>query len=192
MDDTGLTEFKNVLTDFGQLNSVALKGAVVLPLADIWLKLGPPPSKAIGGLTALAEFLAVVCVFQFWSRMQDGKLRTRMKISHSLFLVGMASSLLLLSRFSVSPGQDREKVIEGYSLRSDIRPLINDSYPAEQALRDSEYDAEKVWTKGSIAILHLLIIVAWTGTFACFAIYLTTFIVLQRRFRPKANRAGNA
>jgi hypothetical protein len=115
-----------------------------------------------------------------------------MKIALSLFLVGMASSLILLGRFSVSPGQDREKVIEGYSLRSDVRPLINDSYPAEQALRDSEYDAEKVWTKGSIAILHVLIIVAWTGTFACFAIYLTTFIILQRRVQPKANRAGNA
>lgn len=181
MADAGLSEFRKVLADFKELNSLALKGTVVLPIADIWLKLGPPPSKAVGALTALIEFLAVVWIFHFWSTLPDGKLRLRMKIALGIFLIGIASSLILLQAFSVSPGHGRERVIEGYTLRSNVRPLISDSYVAEEALRDSEYDAEKVWTKTSIVGLHGSIVAIWIATFTCLAIYLTVFIILQRR-----------
>jgi len=184
MAATGLAEFKEVLSDFRQLASLALKGVVAAPLADVWLKLGPPPSKAVGVLTALVEFLAVVWVFQFWFNAEERKLRVRMFIALAIFLVGLVSSLGLFARFAVSPGQGRDRVIEGYSLRPDVRPIINESYTPEQALRESEYDPDKIWTKESIAILQTLITVTWIGTFACFAIYLTIFIIFQRRRRP--------
>ena len=116
MATTGLSEFKEVLSDFSQLHSYALKAAIAVPLADIWLKLGPPPAKTVGALTSLIEFIAVIWVFQFWSKAKDRALRTKMKIALGLFLVGIVSSLLLLQRFSVSPGQGREKVIEGLRL----------------------------------------------------------------------------
>ena len=182
MATTGLSEFKEVLSDFSQLHSYALKAAIAVPLADIWLRLGPPPAKTVGALTSLIEFIAVIWVFQFWSKAKDRALRTKMKIALGLFLVGIVSSLLLLQRFSVSPGPGREKVIEGLTLRSDIRAIIDNSYTPEQALQDSEYDPEKVWTNESIAILRTLITAVWIGTFACLSIYLTVFIILQRRF----------
>jgi len=184
MATNGLSEFKEVLADFQQLGSLALKGAVAAPLADIWLKLGPPPAEAIGVLTALVEFVAVVCVFQFWSNTKERKLRARMLIGLGVFLVGLVSSLVLLQRFTVSPGQGRDRVVEGYALRLDIKPIVDESYTPEQALRESEYDPDKVWTKESIAVIRTLITVTWMATFACFAVYLTVFIILQRRRRP--------
>jgi hypothetical protein len=184
MATTGLSEFKEVLSDFQQLSSLALKGVVAAPLADILLKLGPPPAKAIGVLTALVEFVAVVGVFQFWSSTKERKLRLRMLMALSIFVVGLVSSLFLLEMFTVSPGQGRDRVVEGYSLRSDIKPILNESYTPEQALRESEYDPEKVWTRGSIALLRALITGTWMATFAGFAVYLTLFIVLQRRRHP--------
>ncbi len=181
MATTGLSEFKEVLSDFQQLSSLALKGVVAAPLADILLKFGPPPAKAIGVLTALVEFVAVVGVFQFWSSTKERQLRPRMLIALSIFLVGLVSSLVLLERFTVSPGQGRDRVVEGYSLRGDIRPIVNESYTPEQALRESEYDPERVWTRESIALLRALITVTWMATFVGFAVYLTVFIILQRR-----------
>ena len=67
MPDTGLSEFRSVLADFQQFGSLALKGVLVAPIADIWVNLGPPPSKAIGLLTSLSQMVAVIWVFQFWS-----------------------------------------------------------------------------------------------------------------------------
>lgn len=181
MATTGLSEFKEILLDFRRLGSLALKGGVAVPLADMLLKLGPPPSKTVSGLTSLVEFVSVVWIFQFWFAADERKLRVRMRIALALFLVGLVGSFSLLERFSVSPGQGRERIIEGLLMRSDVKPIINESYTSEQALADSEYDPEKVWTKESVVILRTLITFIWVATFACFAVYLTVFIILQRR-----------
>ena len=183
MASTGLSEFREVLSDFQQLKSLALKGAIAAPLIDIWLKLGPPPPKAIGVFTTLVEFLALVWVFQFWSDTEERSLRVRMRGALCIFLIGLVSSLVLLDRFTVSPGKGRDRVVEGYSLRPDVKRIVGESYTAEEALSGSEYDPDKVWTRESIALLRALITATWMATFSGFAVYLTVFIILQRR-RP--------
>ena len=181
MAKTGLAEFKDVLSDFQGLSSLALKGVVAAPLAGIWLKIGPPPSREIGVLTALIEFMSVVCVFQFWCNAKERKLHIRMLISLSIFLICMVGYLALMGIFTVSPGKGRDRIVQGYSLRSDIKPLVNESYTPEQALRESEYDPDKVWTKMSIELMRTLITITWITTFVGFAVYLTVFVILQRR-----------
>jgi hypothetical protein len=181
MGTTGLSEFKEVLADFQQLGSLALKGVVAAPLADLWFRLGPPPVKSIAVLTSLMEFLAVVWVFQFWYNLAEQKLNIRMKLALCFFVLGLVSSLVLLSRFTVSPGEGRERVVVGWSIRPDVKPLIDSSYTAEQALRDSEYDPDKVWTKESVLVVRTSITIVWIATFVCLAVYLTVFLILQRR-----------
>jgi hypothetical protein len=181
MERTGLSEFKDVLTDFRQLGSLALKGVVAAPWVDLWLKIGPPPATSIAVLTSLSEFVVVVWVFHFWSDLEVRKLNARMKVAFVVFCIGLVASLMLISRFTVSPGEGRERVIEGWTLRPDLQPLMNPSYSPEQALRDSEYDPDKVWTSTSVTLVRALITTVWFGTFASLACYLTAFIMLQRR-----------
>ena len=192
MPRTGLSEFAAVLKDFRKLHSIALKGAVAAPIADIWLKLGPPPSKTVSALTSLLEFLALVWVFHFWSNLPKEKLGLRMKIALGLFLLGMMGSFFMLERFSISPGSGQEKVIEGFTLRPDITPVVNASYTPEQTLRDSEYDAEKVWTRESIATMRSAIVFLWIGSFSCVAIFLASFIIAQRRQDSAVSRNPSA
>jgi hypothetical protein len=181
----GLTEFRETLADFRQLGSIALKLAIAAPLADIGLKLGPPPKNAVAILTSLMEFVAIVWVFYFWHDVQARKLSVRMKVALAVFCFGMVGSLVLFDRFTVLPGQGRERVIEGITLRSDVRPILGPSYTPEDALRDSEYDPDKVWTKWSVSMLRAIVTVGWLLTFVGLAVYLTTFILLQRRrFAP--------
>lgn len=181
MASTGLSEFKAVLSDFSQLSSLAVKGVIIVPLADIWLKFGPPPPKLIAGLTSLMEFLAIVFVFQFWSQISDRKLKLRMKGALGLVILGMIGSYVLLNSLTVAPGQGQERIFKGLTLRSDVKPIITGSYTAEQALRESEYNSQKVWTQDSVVIARTIITVIWVATFVCLAIYLTVFIILQRR-----------
>ena len=104
-----------------------------------------------------------------------------MKSALVLFCIGIVTSLALLWLFTATPGQGRARVVEGFSVRSDVKPLINSSYTPEQALRESEYDPAKVWTKESLISVQLSIIVIWMATFTFLAVYLTIFIILQRR-----------
>jgi hypothetical protein len=178
---SGLTEFRETLADFRQLGSIALKLAIAAPLADIGLKLGPPPKNTVAILTSLTELVAIVWVFYFWHDIHARKLNVRMKVALAVFCFCMVGSLVLFDRFTVLPGQGRERVIEGLVLRSDVKPILGPSYTPEDALRDSEYDPDKVWTKWSVSMLRATVTVVWLLTFAGFAVYLTTFILLQRR-----------
>jgi len=178
---TGMSEFKDVMADFGQLSSLALKGVVTAPLIDLWLRLGPPPAKSMAILTSLFEFVVVVWGFHFWSSIDIQKLNKRMKIALCIFCVGLISSLFLMSMFTVSPGVGRDRVIEGWAVRTDVKPVLNTSYSSEQALRDGEFDPTAVWTATSVATMRILITVVWLVTFAALAGYLTTFIMLERR-----------
>jgi hypothetical protein len=181
MASAALKEFKEVLSDFRQLASLALKGAVAAPLVDLWLRVGPLPTKPVAVLSSLVEFLTVMWVFQFWHDLKGRKLKVRMKSALSFFCIGIVISLALLWMFTVTPGQGRDRVVKGFSLRPEIKPLINSSYTPEQALGESEYDPDKVWTKESIVIVQVSIILIWMATFASLAAYLTVFIILQRR-----------
>lgn len=178
---TGMSEFKDVIADFGQLSSLALKGVVAAPWIDLWLRLGPPPAKSMALLTSLFQFVVVIWGFHFWSTIDVQKLNGRMKIALCMFCVGLVSSLFLMSMYTVSPGAGRERVIEGWAVRSDVGPVLSSSYTAEQALRDSEYDPASVWTAESVATMRMLITALWLVTFASLAGYLTAFIMLQRR-----------
>jgi hypothetical protein len=181
MAATALTEFKAVLSDFRQLGSVALKGAVAAPLADLWLNLGPPPAKTVAVLTAFMEFVVVMWVFQFWRTTRERKLNVRMKTALVVFCLGLTVSLILSERFTVSPGPGRDRVLQGLVLRPDVAPLISSAYSPEDALRDQAYDPDRVWTRGSIVLARAVFTVIWVISFCSLAVYLTVFVMLQRR-----------
>jgi hypothetical protein len=181
MATTGLGEFTEVLGDFRQLGSLALKGAVAAPLANLWLKLGPPPTNAIAVLTSLAEFVTVVWVFHFWHDANEGQIKTRMKVSLVCFVAGLVACLVLLEQLTVTPGPGRDRIIIGFRIRPDVQPILTTKYKAEDAMRDNEYDADKVWTRESISIARISVTLTWLFSFSCLAIYLTAFIMSQRR-----------
>src|SRR5258708_9336629 len=104
MDRGALNEFKAVLSDFHQLTSLAIKGAVAAPVADLWLRLGPLPTKPVAVLSSFVEFLVVIWVFQFLRSSKQQRLKLGMNISIFVFAVGISTSLIMLSMFTMSPG----------------------------------------------------------------------------------------
>ena len=180
MASTGLEEFKQVLTDFHELGSLAVKGTVAAPLLDVLLKFGPPPTAAIAVLTSVMQFLAVMWTFHFWHDAARSKLNHRMKLCAALFVAGLLVSGVLIKQFTASPGPGRDSVVLGYALRSDVQPLIGPNHSPVDALREAQYDASQVWTNPSITTIHVLLITSWTGTFVAVAMFISTFLMLQR------------
>lgn len=183
MASTGLEEFKQVLTDFHELGSLAVKGTVAAPLLDVLLKFGPPPTAAIAVLTSVMQFLAVMWTFHFWHGTARTKLNRRMKLCAALFVVGLLLSGVLIKQFTASPGLGRDSVVLGYALRSDVQPLIGPNHTPVDALREAQYDASQVWTNPSITAIQVLLVIAWTGTFVAVAMFISTFLMLQRAGR---------
>jgi hypothetical protein len=181
MAKTGLEDFKQVLKSFHELGSLAIKGTVALPLVNLWSKLGPPPTAGVSLMTSATQFLAVMSVFHFWQGVAPRRLNFRMKVSAIVFCVALCASGVLIDRFTSHPRPHSDPIVCGYRLRPDVRPLISASYTASDALRDAEYDAERVWTPGSITLIHAVLIACWLLTFVSVSVFTSTFIILQKR-----------
>jgi hypothetical protein len=190
MAANGLQEFQQLLKNFRELGALAIKGTVALPLFNLWLKFGPPPTAAVAVLTSGMQFLAVVSVFHFWHGKAKKTLNRRMIICAVLFVTGLIASGALLDQFTVRAGPKEEPVVEGYTLRKDVQPLIKPNYPPLEALHDAGYDAYKVWTISSVTIIHILLVACWTATFMAVAVFVSTFLMLQRRRGLSPSRIG--
>jgi hypothetical protein len=184
MNTGGLKEFKDVLKSFRELGALAIKGTVALPLLNIWSKLGPPPAPAVAVLTSAMQFLAVMWAFQFWHNLPRKRLNTLMKVAAAVFCAALAGTGVLMERFTFRPVPDHESVVLGYQLRPDIQPLVKTTYTPMDALHDAEYDPARVWTQGSIILVHVALTVCWLLTFISVSVFASAFLIQQKRARP--------
>jgi hypothetical protein len=180
MTRSGLDEFKGIMADFRHVSSLALKGVVAVPLADIWAKMGPPPNDALPVLLSITELVALIWVFHFWHELSSAKLKRRMRFSLLAFCLGSIVSLALLGTFTVSRGKGVDRIVAGFQVRSDVRPLLGSNYTTLDALKDTE-SPEDVWTGFSINVTRFVIQIVWIFTFAALAVYIGVFVMAQRR-----------
>jgi len=178
---SGLSEFFALVKDFKHIQSLAFKGMVVLPLASIWLKLGPPTSDITDAFLSITELVLLICVFQMWYRKPVGQLRRRFKVSTGLFFVALLGIVYFSQFYTVQIGETKNRIIVGSKIRDDVSPLLGPSYTTLDALRDSEYDPTRVWTTNSVHLISVLFELDWLLALAMFTISVSTFAMLQRR-----------
>jgi hypothetical protein len=132
-------------------------------------------------LTSLMSFIAVIWTFHFWHSISKKRLGSRMVLCLVVFCGTLLGSGVLFDQFTVRPGAGRDLVVCGYSVLPDIRPLMTGDYTPLRALRESEYDAERVWTRTSITVIHMALILSWLMAFASLSMFIATFIIQHRR-----------
>jgi hypothetical protein len=178
---SGLAEFKEVISDFRSLTSWAVGSAVAAPLADLALKLGPPWPTGVPIITALAELLALICIFHYWFSAGLKTHRRRMLITLLVLCLSFITYFALFSEFTYAPSALDERQVKGFVLRADVAPVINDQFTTDDALEGAEYKADQVWKAWSITVMRLTILVTWLVLFVSLGVFIGTFIIAQRR-----------
>jgi hypothetical protein len=183
MRSAGLNEFKQIMADFRRITPLTVKGVIAAPLIDLWTKAGPPPTNILPVVTFLVELLALIWVCHFWYNLSAKRLKRRMGMALLVFVVCMIGSIALIQKFTVQRGRGAERIVVGYSVRTDIEPLLRPDYSVWDAFRETE-KAESVWTKESIDLMSVIIQTVWALTFAALTVFIGTFVMAQRRL-PK-------
>ena len=183
----GFQEFKTLLKDFRELGALVVKGAVAIPLLNVWLKFGPPPAAAVAMFTSAVQFLAVTWAYHFWYGLGPKRLNLRMRFFVALFVGGLLAFGILLQQFTIRPTPKGELVVEGYALRSDVQPLIGPNYTSLDALREAQFDPSQVWTTASITTIHVLLVVSWLASFASVGLFLSAFLLAHKAARQPAS-----
>jgi hypothetical protein len=183
MAQSGIAEFKEVLTDFRSLTSWSIGGAVAAPLADLALKLGPPWPPGAFLISSLAEILTLIYIFHFWFRANHKQLGKRMRASVITLLLSALTYLVLFDLFTFQSPSSNQRYTKGFVPKPDKKMLLDAGRSEDEVLRGSEYNPNQVWKSWSITAVHLSLLGAWTVIFISLSIVVGSFVISQRRKR---------
>ena len=178
-----LRQFEELWRNFRGLSTTALGSSVAAPFAVALIHLSPPWPRGILPLTALVEFLILVAVFQLLPK-ATRKRAGRLIVFGLLSLFAISTIYLLaFSRFTFEVPTKHETYVKGYVCTANAALVYGARCPdlGLDELQTAEYEAERLWTRDSIAVVRTGLVVLWLMAFALLSIVLGTFLVYQTR-----------
>lgn len=179
----GLDPFKRLLAEFGGLSIWATGAAVAVPFAAALVDLSPPWPPGIVLVTGIAELLVLALVYQSFSTAGRRRIqRVMIRAIVGLALAALAY-LVLLSLFTYEVPTTGERFVKGFECTPAASAVFAEACPdlGREELRTAEFEAENLWTRGSIATMRVLLVVLWSATFVRLSLALGSFLVFQLR-----------
>ena len=177
----GLVGFKELLKEFRGLSVWAVGGSVAVPFAAALVSLSPPWPPAIVLVTAIAELVALIYVYQF---LRKAKRRT---INRTIAAGGLALVVLggvylaAVSLYTYEVPTTKERFVKGYVCTEDAAAVFKQKCPdlGLDELKTAEFDADRLWTSHSIAATRLAIVGLWIAAFVALSVLVGSFLVYQ-------------
>jgi hypothetical protein len=184
----GIEEFKRLLTEFRGLSVWAVGGGVAVPFVAAMTDLSPPWPPAIVPVTAVIELLSLVLVFQFLRTSKRRLINWILSVSVALFVTTGLIYLLGLSLYTYEVPTTKERFVKGYECTSEAKAIFGEHCPdlGLDELRTAEYEADRLWTRKSIAFTRSIIVFVWLLVFAELSFALGSFLVYQMRAKRRA------
>jgi hypothetical protein len=183
MDRTGLDEFREFVNDFKSLSALGAKGAIAIPLADLFAQVGPPWPPLLAPMTSVAQLLVLMLIFQLWYGLTVAQITRRIKLGAVAFVILFFLYLALAIWLVIDDLPGGSRTVEGFIVRPDVQEVLGPGFSARQALEAAEYDPQEVWTRGSITAANLLLVGSWLALFSSFTVTAGAFVLHQRKRR---------
>jgi hypothetical protein len=184
---TGLEEFNQVIADFRNISSLAVKGAVAAPFADVVLRqfnlgLAPPWPTGVLIISSVAELLALIYIFHYWRSKTQKSFNKRMLGALLIMIVGFSVYIYLFATFTRPQPKTREMLVLGFEpANAPLEAAFKEGYTADQALDENEYNPALIWTPRSINAMRFGLLAVWLLTFIALSIFIGAFVIAQRR-----------
>lgn len=184
---TGLEEFNQVISDFRSISSLAVKGAVAAPFADVVLRqfnigLAPPWPTGVLVITSVAELLALICIFHYWRTKSKKSFNRRMLAALIIMIIGFSGYCYLLGTFTRTHPKTKQSIVLGFEPVNDsLRTAFREGYTADEALEENEYNPATIWSARSINGTRASLLLAWLLTFIALSTFIGAFVIAQRR-----------
>ena len=177
----GLVGFKELLKEFRGLSVWAVGGSVAVPFAAALASLSPPWPPAIVLVTAIAELVALIYVYQFLKSARRKSVNRILAISGLLLFLFGAAYLAAVSLYTYEVPTTKQRFVKGYVCTSDASAVFKDKCPdlGLDELKTAEYDADRLWTARSIAATRMSIVGLWLAAFVALSVLVGSFLVYQ-------------
>jgi hypothetical protein len=184
---TGLEEFNQVIADFRSISSLAVKGAVAAPFADVVLRqfnigLAPPWPTGVLVITSVAELLALIYIFHYWRTKSQKAFSRRMLIALLIMIISFAGYVYLFGTYTRAHPKTKQSIVLGFEPANDsLRTAFTEGYTVDEALEENEYNPTIIWSARSINATRASLLLAWLLTFIALSTFIGAFVIAQRR-----------
>jgi hypothetical protein len=181
---SGLDQFKRLLKEFRGLSQWAvIGGSVVVPFAAYLASLSPPWPTGIVPVTAVVELIALMLVFQFYHDASRRVINRVLLASVAVFALTGVAYLGSVSYFTYEVPTTKERFVKGYECTADARLVFKERCPdlGLDELRTAEYEAERLWTRKSIAVTRTSLALLWAVVFVALSFAVGSFLCFQMR-----------
>lgn len=177
----GLVGFKDLLKEFRGLSLWAFGGSIAVPFAAALAALSPPWPPSIVLVTAVAEMVALIYVYQFLKKARRKSIDRILAISGLLLIVFGAAYLAAVSIYTYETPTTKERFVKGYQCTADAAAVFKDKCPdlGLDELKTAEYDADRLWSERSIAVVRMTLVALWLASFSALSVLIGSFLVYQ-------------
>jgi ABC-type xylose transport system permease subunit len=190
---SGLDDFKLLLKEFRGVSVWAVGGSLVVPFAASLADLSPPWPPGIVPVTAVVELLALALVFQFYKTSRRQVINRVLLLSVAVFALTSIVYLGAVSYFTYQVPTTKERFVKGYECTGDAQLVFKSRCPdlGLDELKTAEYEAERLWTRKSIAVARTSLALLWSLVFVALSFALGSFLCYQMRTKRRV-KAGPA
>ncbi|MGJ4995752.1 hypothetical protein ACQR0Z_15100 [Bradyrhizobium sp. HKCCYLS3077] len=181
----GLDELYVVLEDYKKLFAWAV-AISIMPFAASLSELAPPWPKQIAAVTAIAQLAVLLLVFQIF-RNSPKRVVNRIVVASFLALFSLSAIyIVVLLGFTFQLSGTSERMVRGFYCTQ----IAQASYPAKcpllgaDEMNEAGYVASRLWTNGSIVMVHVTLVTIWTAAFTALALLVGSFAIFQQRKMP--------
>jgi hypothetical protein len=187
---TGLVGFKELLSEFRGMSVWAVGGSVAVPFVAALAALSPPWPPSIVLVTAVTELVALIYVYQFLKKARRKSINRILAVSGFLLVVFGASYLVAVSLYTYEVPTTHERFVKGYACTADASAVFKQRCPdlGIDELKTAEYEASRLWTERSIAVMRITIVALWLTVFFILSVLVGSFLVYQMSV-PTAKRS---
>jgi hypothetical protein len=182
--------FRRLLRGVGTLSTWAA-GATV-PFAAGFATLAPPWPPGIVPTTTIVEIVTLALVYHFLRPASFG--RTKRLLLLGALALGVLSLiyLYLLSLYTFVTPTTHERFVKGFECTQDALMVFGAKCPrlSMDDLASAEYEADRLWTPSSIALVRTALVATWSAIFVVLYVILGSFLVHWASARPKLGRSG--
>ena len=158
---------------------------LVLPLGAERAGITPPWPRGLAVLTAVLEAALIFVAFSLFRTANRGAIRKTVTTSIVVLVFATVAYLGAQSVFVYQTPVTGERFAKGFVCTAEARAVFKDKCPFldEDELRGAEYDAQRLWTLPSIAIVKVTLSGLWLLAFVAIGILGATTALLKRDAR---------
>jgi hypothetical protein len=183
----GLPGFRDLLKEFRRLALWGAGGAAV-PFAAQLVSLSPPWPKGIVAITSTVELVTLGFVYQFLRESKQRTINRVLAVTAAALAVAGSAYLIGNSLYTFEAPTTKERFVKGYVCTANARIVYQAKCPDLDIddLAGAGYEAERLWTEGSITTVRFALDALWLGAFIALSALLGAFVVYQSQVPARA------